>query len=52
MLPCQWGKANFSPKNWLKSPSLGSHPRLRESDPKSSFLDTYCPGLGTWWSKL
>ena len=29
MLLCLWGKANFSPKNWLKSPGLGSHPRLK-----------------------
>ena len=29
MLPCLWGKANFNPKNWVKSPSLGSHPRLK-----------------------
>ena len=29
MLPCIWGKANFSPKNWLKSLGLGSHPRLK-----------------------
>ena len=29
MLPCLLGKANFSPKNRLKSPGLGSHPRLK-----------------------
>ena len=28
-VPYLWGKANFSPKNWLKSPDLGSHPRLK-----------------------
>ena len=29
MLPYLWEKASFSPKNWLKSPGLGSHPRLK-----------------------
>ena len=24
-----WGKANFSPKYWLKSLALGSHSRLK-----------------------
>ena len=28
-VPCLWGKANLSPKNWLKSPGLGSHSRLK-----------------------
>ena len=28
-VPCLWGKANVDPKNWLKSPGLGSHPRLK-----------------------
>ena len=28
-MPCLWGKANFSPKNWLKSLGLESHPRLK-----------------------
>ena len=29
VLPCLWGKVDFSPKNWLNSPGLGSHPRLK-----------------------
>ena len=29
ILPYLWGKADFSLKNWLKSPGLGSHPRLK-----------------------
>ena len=29
MLPCLWGIVDFSLKNWLKSPGLGSHPRLK-----------------------
>ena len=52
-VPYLWGKANFSPKNWLKSLGLGSHPRLEENQIlKVAFEDTCCPGLGTWWFKL
>ena len=29
MLPWFWKQVNFNPKNWLKSPGSGSHPRLK-----------------------
>ena len=29
MLPWFLEQVNFSPKNWVKSPGLGSHPRLK-----------------------
>ena len=29
MLPWFWEQVNFSPKNCVKSPSLGSHQRLK-----------------------
>ena len=41
MLPCLRGQVNLSPKKWLMSTGLGKPTNSqRESDPKSSWLDT------------